>query len=231
MSQYTADFALVCEGLTDFVALENILIGYCKGQAREPLITQAQPLSDATGESTWRSYGGWEYVFRYLQEGLHRDALERNEYLVIQIDTDTSEHAHYGVPQSEAGQPLSPETMVYRVAARLRAILGPEDCATYGDRLIFAICVRELECWLLPLWENDAKAAKTTGCLPSLNAALKRLNQKPINPQAKNVRTYQDISRGYLKQKVLLAEGPRNPSLGIFLAELSTRTFTLTESD
>src|ERR1035438_10455590 len=161
MNGYTSDFALVCEGVTDHAVLKNILLGYLKGQPRAPRITQRQPDTDATGEAAWQQFGNWENVFRYLREGLHRDALEFNEFLVVQVDTDDSEHVNYGVPQQEAGQPLSPEVMVQRVAAKLREVFGSEDSATYDGRLIFAICVRDIECWLLPLWETGNKDRKS----------------------------------------------------------------------
>jgi hypothetical protein len=227
MSGYTGDFALVCEGVTDHAVLKNILLGYFQDQPRILRITQRQPDSDATGEATWQQFGNWENVFRYLKEGMHRDALEFNEYLVVQVDTDASEHQNFGVPQREAGQPLSPEVLVERVAAKLREILGPEDCATYGGRLIFAICVQQIECWLLPLWETGAKAAKTSGCLQTLNAALARKNERTINPDDKKVPPYDNASRGYRKRAVLLAEGVKNPSLAVFINDLNMRAIQL----
>jgi len=231
MSGYTADFALVCEGVTDYAVLKNILIGFFKGQPREPRFTQKQPDSDATGEVVWQQFGNWENVFRYLREGLHRDALESNEFLVVQVDADDSEHPNYGVPQLEGGQELSPEAMVQRVAMKLRELLGSDDCVTYAGRLIFAICVRNIECWLLPLWETGNKAAKTVGCLGTLNAALAREDQMTVNPQDKKVPPYENASRAYRKRAVLLDEGQKNPSLAVFLAELDAQGIVLTLDD
>jgi hypothetical protein len=227
MSGYTSDFALVCEGVTDYAVLKNILIGFFKDQAREPRITQRQPDSDATGEAEWQQFGNWENVFRYLREGLHRDALDSNEYLVVQVDTDDSEHPNYAVPQREGGRELSTEAMVQRVAVKLREILGPDDCVTFAGRLIFAICVRNIECWLLPLWEQGNKVAKTTGCLGALNAALARQNQHTVSPDDKKSRLYENASSRYRKRAVLLGVGPNNPSLAVFLAELDARGILL----
>ena len=229
MSGYTSDFALACEGVTDHAVLKNILLGYFKDQPRAPRTTQRQPDSDATGEATWQQYGNWENVFRYLREGLHRGALEFNEYLVIQVDTDDSQHVNYGVPQQEAGLSLGPEILVQRVVAKLRVIIGPDDCITYGDRIIFAICVHQIECWLLPLWETGAKAAKTSGCLQPLNAALARKNELTINPKDKKVPPYHNASSGYRKRATLLQEGTKNPSLAVFITELANRAIALTE--
>lgn len=231
MGGYTADFALVCEGVTDHAVLKNILLGYFKDQPRAPRFTQKQPDSDATGEGAWQQFGNWENVFRYLREGRHRDALEFNQYLVVQVDTDESDHANYDVPQQEAGRPYLPNAMVDRVAAKLREILGPEDCTTYEGRLIFAICVRDIECWLLPLWETGNKVAKTSGCLQTLNTALARKGEPVINPHDKKVPPYANASRGYRKPATLLAEGVKNPSLAIFLGELNARAIVLTADE
>jgi hypothetical protein len=227
MGGYTGDFALVCEGVTDHAVLKNILLGYFKNQPRAPRITQKQPDSDATGEAAWQQFGNWENVFRYIREGLHREALQFNEFLVVQVDSDDSEHVNFGVPQQHAGQPHPPEVMVRLVAARLGELFGDEDLVAYEGRLIFAICVRSIECWLLPLWETDNKAAKTAGCLHTLNAALARKNEPTINPNDKKVPPYDNASRGYRQRPVLLAEGAKNPSLAVFLAELNARAITL----
>jgi hypothetical protein len=227
MGNYTGDFALVCEGVTDHVVLKNILLGYFKGQHREPIVQQRQPDSDATDENDWQKFGNWENVFRYLRESKHRQALQFNQFLIVQVDTDDSEHVNYGVPQRENGQPLPPEMMVQRVSKKLSEIISPSDCATYGDRIIFAICVRSLECWLLPLWVKGDKAAKITGCVATLNAALARQNQAVINPDDKKIPAYDNASRGYRKRTDLLNEGSKNPSLKVFLGELDRRAITL----
>jgi hypothetical protein len=227
MGGYTGDFALVGEGVTDHAVLRNILIGYFKGQLRPPRFTHKQPDLDATGEASWQQFGNWENVFRYLREGHHRETLEFNEFVVVQIDTGDSEHLNFGVPQQEAGRPLPREIMVARVAAKLREIIGQEDCATYGTRLIFAICVRDIECWLLPLWEAGKKAEKTSGCLTTLNDALGRKNQARINPDEKKTPPYDNASKGYRKRTTLLSEGPKSPSLAVFLAELDSRGIVL----
>lgn len=231
MSAYTNDFALVSEGVTDYAVLKNILLGYFKGHARTPRIVQRQPDSDATGETEWQQFGNWENVFRYLREGLYRDALEFSEYLIVQMDTDASEHANFNVPQQESGIPLEPETMVERVGEKIRTIIGPHDCETYGDRLIFAICVRELECWLLPLWETDKIAAKTTGCTKTLSAALERNNEPAIRADAKKWKDYDNASRPYRKKSAVFEQGIKNPSLRIFLNELDRRAIILAETE
>ena len=218
------EFAIVSEGNTDYAVLKNILLGWFQGQDAEPFLKPYQPDPTARGENAWQEFGNWENVLKYLQEKKHRDALEHADFLVIQIDTDQSEHVNFGVSQREDNQPLDPPAMVAKVAAKLKEIIGPDDIEFYGNKIIFAICVREIECWLLPLWDS-AKAAKCEGCMTAMDRALVRNDEAPLN---KAPERYLAASKQYAKRKILVSEGPKNPSLDIFLKELERRKIVLT---
>lgn len=133
--------------------------------------------------------------------------------------TDQSEHVNFGVNQQENGEVLEPPALVSKVAGKLREIIGPEDLASYGDKIIFAICVREIECWLLPLWDT-AKASKREGCANAVDRALGKKGEAPLN---KDPERYRSASKEYSRHKELLAKGPKNPSLKLFLEELKSR--------
>lgn len=209
-------FAVVSEGVTDFAVLKNILIGWFKDQDMEPALSQVQPDPTATGESAW---GNWENVLRFLRDGRYRDALDYNDWLIVQIDTDQSDHLNFDVPQLENGRPLEPDEIVARVARRLSGIIGPDEMAFYQNRIVFAICVREVECWLLPLWD-EPKAGKCAGCLNTLDRALGKAGEPILSTKPKDSRRYDNASKGYRKRKTLHDKGPLNPSLRLFLAEL-----------
>ena len=215
------DFAVVSEGFTDQAVLDRILLTYFKTPDTEPAIVFEQPRLDATGEAQWQEYGSWHHVFRYLEERLYRDAFQTSRYLVVQIDSDCSEAAGYDIPQSEAGRPLEVTELVERIVHRFHTIIGEEDCAYYAGRFVFAVCVREIECWLLPLWVTEDKKGKTVGCLDALNTALARQNQHTISRNDKNDRFYKIAAAGYKKRSVLLEEGSKNRSLRIFLDRLA----------
>jgi hypothetical protein len=219
------EFAIVSEGVTDYAVLKNILLGWFKDQDAEPFLKPYQPDPTAEGENAWQEFGNWENVLKYLREQKHRDALEFADFLIVQIDTDVSEHVNFGVSQREDDQPLEPPAMVARVSEKLREIIGPKDMDFYGDRIIFAICVREIECWLLPLWDT-ARAAKCEGCTNAVDRALAQRDHAPLN---KDPERYRFASKEYAKRKTLLGEGPKNPSLGIFLEELNRRNIVLTQ--
>ena len=218
------EFAIVSEGVTDYAVLKNILLGWFRDQETEPFLKPYQPDPTAEGENAWQEFGNWENVLKYLREQKHRDALEHADFLIVQIDTDQSEHVNFDVSQRDGDQPSEPSAMVAKVAGKLREIIGTQDMAFYGERIIFAICVREIECWLLPLWDT-AKASKCEGCTNAVNRALVQSNQAPLN---KDPERYQYASKGYAKRKTLVSKGPKNPSLSIFLDELRHRNIVLT---
>lgn len=217
------EFAIASEGVTDYAVLKNILFGWFKEQGSEPFLKPYQPDPTAEGESSWQEFGNWENVLKYLREKKHRDALEFADFLVVQIDTDQSEHVNFGVSQRENDNQLEPVALVGKVAEKLKEIIGPDDLAFYGDRIIFAICVNAIECWLLPLWDKS-KAAKCEGCLDAVDRALIKKNEAPLNKDADR---YRSASKGYAKRKILLSEGRKNPSLEIFLKELERRNIVL----
>ncbi|MEQ1751020.1 MAG: hypothetical protein ABL974_16445, partial [Prosthecobacter sp.] len=121
---------------------------------------------------------------------------------------------------------LEPVIIVQRIVEKLSEIIGTADLTFYSGRIIFAVCVREMECWLLPLWDKQ-KADKCEGCIDTLNRALSRQDERPINPDRKDVRHYEHLSKGYRKRKILLEEGRLNPSLAIFLNDLEQRDIVL----
>jgi hypothetical protein len=220
---FTNDFAIIGEGPTDHAVLKWILNGYFKNQFRPPIITAAQPLPKATG--TGHEIGGWENVFRYLEEKKYRDALQFNRFAIIQIDTDQCEHENFGVSCLENGKDIAVPILISRVIEKLRSLIGAEDCAKYEGRIIFAVCVHSIECWILPLWDQDSASA-TKNCLKRLNHAL-YLQKQPTIPEPKTVPPYDNAAKPYRKRDELLARGSLNPSLAAFIEHLGSFSIVL----
>lgn len=95
------------------------------------------------------------------------------------------------------------------------------DFETYEERIIFAIAVHSLECWLLPLYYEDKRKGETVGCLGKLNQRLEK-EGFTIDPQTKNIRNYYDrIAKDYWKRRKEFAKlYITNPSLKIFIDRL-----------
>jgi hypothetical protein len=215
---FTNDFAIIGEGPTDHVVLRWVLLGYFKNQIATPRITAAQPLPKATGSG--HEIGGWENVFRYLEEKKYRDALQFSRFAIIQIDTDQCEHPNFCISLLKDGKDLPVPALIAGVIEKLRSLIGDDDCTKYQGRLIFAVCVHSIECWLLPLWDARSAAA-TKNCLDRLNDALRRQN-KPTIPDPKTVPPYDNAAKPYRKRDELLNNGVKNPSLAAFIEQLNS---------
>lgn len=211
-------FGLIVEGVTDHVVLENILIGYFNDPDLSMQIRYLQPLRDAT--DALQGFGGWYNVFEYCKSTVFKEAFIQNDYLVIQIDTDCSHKEHYDVPQL-SGETI--EQFIERIIAKFVKLFlnsfGEEFYKMYQSRILFAVSVDEIECWLLPLYYTDKTRTATNNCLHKLNQSLGKLKKDTINPSRKDAKIYEKLSRDYCKTKILKASYPHNPSFNYFVEQ------------
>ena len=213
-------FGLITEGLTDQIVIENILNGYFNTD--DIIVNPLQPERDKDDENK-SSYGGWTLIFRYCQLKDFREAFQFNEYVIIQIDTDVSEE--YGIPKQDENGELSPETLIEKVKEKFEGLIGKEFYQKNYDKIIFAIAVHSIECWLLPLYYQDNKKKKIKNCLGTLNQALKTKEKFTIDKKKPNY--YHRISGKYCDNKVLMKFYKHNPSLKVFIQEIETRNIEI----
>jgi hypothetical protein len=214
-------FGLITEGETDQHVLKNILVGYFNDP--DLVVRNLQPASDETDASSMTVYGSWTNVFNYCTSNFIDGAFGRNDFLVIQLDTDVSEEKGYDVPKLDnKGKKLTIADLIENIKTRFELLfLETKNNAffdTYKHRILFAIAVDEIECWLLPLYYTDKIKSTTNNCLFKLNQQLGKKNEKTI-PENKidAVPTYRKISKPYMKNKILLDKYPQNPSFKIFI--------------
>ena len=218
-------FALVTEGITDQIVIENILFGFFDDPYVD--INPLQPLRDETDRNRTVTHGNWYKVLEYCSSEEFRGALQFNDYVIVQIDTDAS--ADYSVSERDKdGTEFSVEDMIERVKIRLIGCIGPEFYGTYAPQILFAISVQSIECWLLPLFYNDGRKSKTVNCLTTLNQALQRKYSFSIDPNSKQPKYYREISDEYTKRRKLMHLHTSNPSLEAFVHELEK---TVADSD
>lgn len=217
-------FGVIAEGPTDQTVIENILLGYFEDQANELFVQHIQPPRPLT-----ETPAGWGHVFKSLERKDYEGALQFNDYLVIQIDTDVQEEPGFDVPRRESGIELLLPLRVDRVVARLKRDIHDAFYQANEHRILFAVAVDTIECWLLPLLYGGKKAAKTTGCLESANQALRKADEDALSAGvSKFIRAYEKASRGYRKRKTLVELRNRNPSLELFIKQLDALRGRLT---
>ncbi len=213
-------FALITEGITDQIIIENILSGFFNSNDID--INCLQPLYDETDQNRLDSYGGWTLVFDYCASKQFKDAFQFNDYVIIQIDTDVSENKNYDIPhRDEQGKELTVVELIQKVKEKFRALIGENFFDDYEQRILFAISVHSIECWLLPLYYTDKKRAKIVNCLNTLNQQL--IKKEDFTIDDKNIDYYEIISKKYRKYSRLIKLYKENPSLKLFIEELEQR--------
>lgn len=220
-------FALVAEGITDQVIIERIIFTV-SGNVIDDIDDEAdinplQPLRDATDQSRVAegNFGGWERVREFCssQERLE-EALEFNDYIVIHLDTDMCEHPNFGVPLLDEGVPISTESLLGRVSAKVFEWLGESFIESHGDRVLLAIAVQSTECWLLTHYgRTNADKCREIACYAHLERNLTRIGRRI----EKNHRSFSEISICFKKYKDLTASRAINLSLEAFVFSLEQK--------
>ena len=207
-------FGLIAEGITDQIILKNILLGYFNDP--DLIVKNLQPTDKTEDDDEKRQFGGWYKVFKYCQDGDLISDFVFTDFLIIQIDSDIAHLTPFDVPQSPQ------ETITERILERLLALVkiqtGEEEYELYSARIIFAISVDEIECWLLPLYYTNTIQAAVNNCLFKLNRQLPE-NSKII-PNNKQPRIYKNISSDFRKVRTFKNSYPKNPSLKTFIEDL-----------
>jgi hypothetical protein len=226
-------FGIISEGPTDQIVIENILFGFFNEDDNLD-VRFLQPIRDATDEQETNKFGGWYKVFEYCRSKNFIEAFEQNDYLVVQIDTDRSEEPQYDVKKTNAnGNRLTTAELVEAVIAKFETILtqtfGSEKYALFSNNIIYAVCVDEIECWLLPLYHNDKTKASTNNCTHKLNKKIYEQLGFFIDASNKSnmVGHYHKMSKPYLKPKVLQQKEGDNSSLSIFIQMLAAKNIII----
>ena len=108
-------------------------------------------------------------VMKYLEDKEKKlivEALKEDfEYIVVQIDTDVCEE--YGVRHDLTDMGAFWQSVCDNLSNRL-----PDDFDK--SRLVFAICIDEIECWLIPFVDTNKKDCQNTNrCVNIVNKSIK----------------------------------------------------------
>ena len=211
-------FAGIAEGVTDKRVITNILAGYFNNPNIK--VTWLQPRDSIP--NTKEPPAGWTQVFKYCGSKLFKDAFQENEYIVIHIDTDVSPKRHFDISHhDENGQILTSKQLIEKVVNKFREKIGEDFYDKNADKIIFAIAVHSIECWLLPLCLPEKKG-ETDDCINTLKRDLPNFREK-------DHKYYQRISMEYANQNSLSKLYPENPSLKIFIEELASRNIEISK--
>lgn len=168
-----ASFAIICEGISENLSLHAIIE---KMRQTDTYFADIQPRTETSHSHTVQEgSGGWTEVLSHCNTEEFRRALQNNDYLIVQIDTDRCEEQPFGIKKvDESNQPRTDADVYNDIITRLLQDVDHDFYETNKERIIFAICFDEIECWFLPLFYSDKRACATTGCISKLNQELRK---------------------------------------------------------
>ena len=170
------NIGLIAEGVTDVTAIKHIVGRYLQNNVNisplQPKVVMkaGQLRQDETSE------GGWAEVLSHCSDETFKDFFNSNasnQYIIIQIDTDSCEH--YGIsPLDNTNAKKDYPVLAREIRNVLLSKLSPAVRAIYENKVIFAICGDEMECWLLPLMMPSLSSNKMciNNCVYHLNQII-----------------------------------------------------------
>lgn len=200
-------FAFITEGPSEHRILKHIVHKYFKElEYLDIEINQIQPKM-TNGKQA--SVGGWNEVLKYCSRPELKDIFVENDYLIIQLDTDQSETAPFSISHSKSGGIAKTSTELFvEVQDKMIALMGSEIWGEYRHRILFAICIHTIECWLLPLFAPPKKAVAIRKCLSTLNMELHKKKINPIPNKDKNnpqsIRTYETVLKNWRRKQDII---------------------------
>ena len=205
-------FATISEGITDFRVLKNLLIGYYND--KDLSVSQLKP----EGKEPF----GWGNLLAYLSSQKFKDALAFDNYLVIQIDTDKCED--WGAKLKNIGDDEHQiNNFITDIKNYLIQKIGEVVYLENKERIIFAICVHEIECWILPFQAIiPAHTKKMVNCLKTLEFYANKKGFSTHQKDFSGSKNYDELSKEMKNHKLLLQNKDLNPSLKIFIDNMAT---------
>jgi hypothetical protein len=207
-------FSLITEGLTDQVLITFLLNGYYEDDLD---VTEAQPLRDETDESRQANHAGWENVLNYCRSEFFEQQFFTNDYVIIQIDTDICGHKNFDIPLKIGNKDRPTNEIIKDVKQHIIDCIGHAIYQKYSERIIFAISIHSLECWLLPLYgKTNLEKERVRKCEKHITDLLKRFDIA----YEKKYRAFQVICKPLLAKQKILTATTFNESLDRFVASL-----------
>jgi hypothetical protein len=213
--------ALVTEGKSEHWIIKHLIERYFK--ETEIFFRQVQPqIIDDTQESI----GGWLEVLKFCgRTDDIKAVLIETDYLVIQIDTDESQNINFEVSHTKQGSTEKPHDELYAdVIEKIKGLINNEVLIEYSNKIVFAVCIHTIECWLLPIYFTKNHKKTTQNCLEKLSMELRKRNLNPVPPkeQREKRKTAYDsiLRRNWRKRNDIVKSANHNVGFRKFVESL-----------
>lgn len=174
-------FALVTEGVTDYLVLKPIIRNFFNDTAD---VTQIRPEIDDT-EHEIGGPGGFRQVLSFCKSDGINEILKENDFVVIQIDSDISNSREIGIPHTVDDVEVDPIDLYDLITTHLTNLFPHSVVPANLNKIIYAIGIHSIECWLIPVLAPKAKNV-TSQCLSVLNDELLLAGYYKIPKKRKN---------------------------------------------
>ncbi|MEI7726766.1 MAG: hypothetical protein WCK09_16775 [Bacteroidota bacterium] len=216
-------FGVICEGPSDFRIIKRIIESFFKGE--DPTIVCYQPKQLPSGKS---DFGGWTGVLGNCRNDTLKEIFEFNNYAIIQIDTDCLQDKPFNVPHiGQSGKIKSDTQLCDNVIAKLNSIIFQPEIQDNKRRILFAVCIHSIECWLLPVLYSNNRKSHTTNCINLLNLAIQKkykgmayLNEKNKN-EPNGIKVYDAIIANWKRKTDITAVSLNNAGFQKFVESLT----------
>ena len=200
------------EGLTDYIVLKNLLIGFFKDKNL--------PISRLLPRD--KEPVGWGNVLNYLSTDEFREGVNNTDYIIIQIDTDKCEEWSEGLHHIGDNRD-NLDDFVKGVIAVLITRIGQDFYTQNKDKFLFAISIHDIECWLFPfITDQPARQSKIVGCVNAVERIAQKLGISINQKNYEDGKHYEKFSQDMKKHNTLIQRYSSNPSLKIFIDMLKT---------
>lgn len=219
-------FGIIAEGITDVWTIQQIIeaVYNDRNDSEEATTTELQPMSS-------EDPGSYTLVFKFLQsEKLSQFLEDPTAHVIIQIDTDTlglwSEYFKgqqhlldmlITIPRPDGGSQKDTSEIVNQIIKFMIEVIGKEYYESKKDRIVFAIAVNEIECWILTLHaKKNSDKDKIANCLKSLTHNY-GFSIDPNKKAHKNGFHFKQAIKDFKQWKKLEEIYKSNKSLEIFI--------------
>ena len=218
-------FGLVSEGVTDQAVLENLLNGFYLDSIGDELgFVHAQPIS---GQGKQRGPGGWEELFKYLAcDELASDIFLNSDYVVVHVDSDCAGHVNFGVKLHDPNGIMRPTAdIVTDIKLLIISKMSAALYAAFSHKILFAITVHSMECWVLPLFGKRRSSANEVSCERKLahqlrSAGCERFLIRREDKIIKEYPVYLEVSKDFYDKRNSAKMALHNESLETFILSL-----------
>jgi len=159
------NIALISEGVTDRPIINAILHSFFTKKATElyPILNSLLPKKN---ESV-----GWLKVLNYCESEEFKEAFKLNDFVIIQIDSDGHAHKGFDIPNQE-----NTSSLIQAIKKKFIEKIGNQFYQPHQERILFCICVDQIECWFLPFHATtNANKIKQFHCIKTVNPYIIKL--------------------------------------------------------